>query len=546
MGLSKLRFFRWWQVYLPVPALGLWGVLLRAGWPHNHELYAHFERVEAFRRAYRAGDWFPTWTSFADRGHGDALPFFYHRLFNTIASIFAIAGGSSYAAVKISVYLVMLLGLWGMDRAVGAVGGSRFNRFVGACLVVFSNYSLVDWWVRGSMAEFTAFMLLPWVVYFLVKVLRERQGGVGLGVSLAFLFYAHSAIFYFTVLMLPLAFVVQLGVGLRRHEPWRAVIRPWLVAATMCALLAGPYALAIAFIGRAFSLEELARAWSPIRQLVPFHWIFYDEIFEWGRKWRIEIGRSLLVGAVVLAAAAAVVRAKVDRAIIGLTLFFLGFCLWLQTPLAIPFYRSFPGAMYLGFPWRLLCVVTVALVLLLCHLAAAVENMGRRPRIFARAVLGVVCAYQIAFAVAAQRPIAGAHYSRADIQAHLDHLDIGTVGEYLPIEVGGRRGLPPPRPFVQGRGCSDISMDGGTDPATNVHIRRVGLRVTSPLGCQIELNQFANPFLAVESDAAIRVGKSPEHTIVVDVPPGTVRLTLFRRSLVAVAFGEFKRWVTGK
>ena len=86
------------------------------GWPVNHEFFAHFERVETFRRAYEAGDFFPLWTPFSNNGHGSPIPFFYHRLFNTIASVIAFVLGSTYQGVKLSVTLVALVGAIGMDQ----------------------------------------------------------------------------------------------------------------------------------------------------------------------------------------------------------------------------------------------------------------------------------------------------------------------------------------------------------------------------------------------------------------------------------------------
>jgi hypothetical protein len=534
----------WPLVYLPVPLLALWGVVRYEGWPVNHELYIHFERVEAFRRAYRAGDWFPAWTAFAEHGHGDALPFFYHRLFNTIGSLFAITTGSTYFAVKLSVYLVMLVGLWGMDRAIADLGGSRLHRFLGACLVALSNYALVDWMVRGSTAELTAFMLMPWVFLYLLRALRAREGGVGLGLSLALLFFAHSAIFYFAVLMLGPIVAAQLVAAHRRREALGATLRPFVVGAVACAVVCGPYVVAIAVIGRAFSLSELTRAWSPLRFMQPIGRYFFDPSLGWSPQFRFEVGTSVLVAVALLAAVALRVRARVNRTVVATLLFALVFCFWLQTPLAGRFYRSFPGAGYLGFPWRLLCTLTVAFVLLLCHLAARVARAGRGPRLIADVVLVLAASYQVAFSLVAQERVK-ARYTRADIQAHLDALDLVTVGEYVPNAVGGRRGLPAQsRPFVSGPGCVALSVAGSGDPARNVHIQRVPITVTSTHGCQVALDQFTNPFLAVESDAAVSVTSSPQHTIVVQVPPGVVRFTLVQRSLWAVTWGELRRWLS--
>jgi hypothetical protein len=114
-----------------------------------------------------------------------------------------------------------------------------------------------------------------------------------------------------------------------------------------------------------------------------------------------------------------------------------------------------------------------------------------------------------------------------------------TVGEYLPVQPGGgRTPIPAIQPFVAGPGCASINVAGSKDPATDVHVKRVDVTVQSPSGCDVTFNQFANPFLGVESRASIKIDQSPQHTIAVHVPPGTVEVTLFRRSLIAVVAHE--------
>jgi hypothetical protein len=92
----------WLLAYIPLAIFATQAGWRVPGWPINHEFFVMFERVEAFRRAYLAGDWFPLWTPFSNNGHGSPIPFFYHRLFNTGASLLAVVAGSTYAGVKVA------------------------------------------------------------------------------------------------------------------------------------------------------------------------------------------------------------------------------------------------------------------------------------------------------------------------------------------------------------------------------------------------------------------------------------------------------------
>ena len=59
---------------------------------------ACFQKVEVFRRAFAHGDLLPLWTPLAENGYGSPFPFFYHRLFNSLAGAVALATGSTPAA----------------------------------------------------------------------------------------------------------------------------------------------------------------------------------------------------------------------------------------------------------------------------------------------------------------------------------------------------------------------------------------------------------------------------------------------------------------
>ena len=80
-------------------------ILVLPGWPDNHDGVACFQKVEIFRLAFAGGNLLPLWTPLAENGYGSPFPFFYHRLFNTLAGAVALATGSTYSAVKVVIPL---------------------------------------------------------------------------------------------------------------------------------------------------------------------------------------------------------------------------------------------------------------------------------------------------------------------------------------------------------------------------------------------------------------------------------------------------------
>src|SRR5450759_1117484 len=164
-------------------------ILVLPGWPENHDGVACFQKVEIFRRAFADGNLLPLWTPLAENGYGSPFPFFYHRLFNTLAGAVALTTGSAYSAVKVVIPFLLFTGALGMRRVLLAMGLGEFHAVCGALLLIFSNYAYTDWVVRGAFAEFTAFMLVPWLTRAALGVAFGRpRAGWGLGVALSLLF----------------------------------------------------------------------------------------------------------------------------------------------------------------------------------------------------------------------------------------------------------------------------------------------------------------------------------------------------------------------
>src|SRR5664280_2088136 len=196
-------------------------ILVLGGWPDNHDGVACFQKVEIFRRAFADGNLMPLWTPLAENGYGSPFPFFYHRLFNTLAGAVALATGSAYTAVKIVIPLLLFLGALGMRRALLTMGLGPFHAVSGALLLVFSNYAYTDWYVRGAFGEFAAFMLVPWLTFAALGVVRGTpRAGWGLGAVLSLIFFAQSTIFVFAFALVLVAFAGALVLS----QDWRRAL----------------------------------------------------------------------------------------------------------------------------------------------------------------------------------------------------------------------------------------------------------------------------------------------------------------------------------
>lgn len=509
------------------------------GWPNNHEGLSLFERAEAFRRAFAAGDFFPLWTPFCHNGHGSPWPFFYHRLFSTMSGGLAWGLGSTYLGVRLALVALLFVGATGAAASARRLGASRAVQVLAAFLLCFSPYAFFDWLVRGAAAELSAMMLYPWLLWACLRLRSEGRGGGAAGLVLALLFYAHTVMFLYA---LP-TFALALGFLLARHG-WR----PTLLAAGQAALVVlvpcAPYAVLMVRLGGDFNTGALG-IFSPEHEYVPLVRYLWDTGFPWGRRWQgvtPELGPALLVGLAVLAGLALASRDERLRercrvlAFPGLAAAFYAL---LQVPLSAPFYRAVPFASLLQFPWRLVGLLTSLLVLVW---AVLVDDTLRREgwrRGLALGLVGLSVGAGLGLGWKATHPRYES-WPRAFIASHLAGLDRPwSANEYLPRSVLSAGVIAPTMPFLSAEGCERMTAEPARALHEPVHFTRLTLTVSAPEGCTVHFNQYLTPFLAAEASGPVRFGPSSLGTLDIHLPPGEHRVTLRRRGLLELLLREF-------
>ena len=516
-------------------------ILVLHGWPENHDGVACFQRVEIFRRALADGNLLPLWTPFAENGYGSPFPFFYHRLFNTLAGAVALATGSSYTAVKVVIPLLLFTGALGMRRALYATGLGELHAVSGALLLVFSNYAYTDWYVRGAFGEFAAFMLVPWLILAALGVVQGgHRAGWRLGAVLSLIFFAHAMIFVFAFALVLVAFAGAFVLSKDR----RRALANLAQAALVVLLVTGPFVLGIQLFGKDLDLGRLQTGmFSVFRNFVPLQEYFYDRVGGWTSStagYTVEIGRGFntlsLVSFAAVVAGLARGRLRAARTRETLSAWFLvlgsGVCyLVLQTSLAAPLYRLARPLQFLQFPWRLLVFSTPASIFILCLSLDLLEAGKPRPavRYGLRAALLFAVLFQVWYGLG--RPPTDRIFGVNAIEASLTTEGLGTVRMW-----GFRpRGvpLPPSRPFLEATGCVVTSSSPAAALAGIVDVPELRLIVDAAPGGALVINQFANPFQAVIAGGGGRVGTTPWGTILVRPAAGRSEIVMRRRGLLA-------------
>jgi hypothetical protein len=442
--------------------------------------------------------------------------------------------GSTYIGVKLAVILVTFIGAVGMDRAILVVCPRRSVRVLGASLLVTSWYALIDWLTRGSTAEYTAFMLMPWLYAYALRASRGERVGGRMGLTFALIFFAHNAIAYFAALIPLIAGALALSQASDRDD-LRRRMKVFAVALAAVLAIAGPYIIAVGLAGRSFSLEALNRAWSPLATMLPFKHYLYDPTFQWGKQWHglsVEIGLPMVLLTTLLLCVVGVRRMAISKDVAFLLGVSLAIYLFLQTHAADWIYLHVPGAFFLGFPWRLLAMITVAIIILLSALVERVSASGKLWRWGAIGALGLTALLQ-AYNCYRGQAVEYGRYPRSKVEDHIRNLEIPTIGEYLPVGVGGLRRIPAPQPTIAWTNCPTAPDVRGDDPEKDLHLRRLSVSVASPNGCLVRLNQFYSEFLRVEGAPARHSG-TPERTIEIVFPPGAQTATVQPRGLFSL------------
>jgi hypothetical protein len=190
----------------------------------------------------------------------------------------------------------------------------------------------MDFWIRGAMAEFAAFIWLP-LIALAIQRLPERRGVVLLGLSLGGLILSHLP-----VAMLACTFLVA---PLTLHRIWqdRATLLPAIIGGSLGIGLAALYLLPALTLQGHISASLL---WTPYYQPA---------------RWSI-LAPDTLMPSVTLpfVALAMVVLAAPTRSIWSLIALVAG----LAAVGLIPGLWEVPPFSKAQFPWRLLCIVEFA------------------------------------------------------------------------------------------------------------------------------------------------------------------------------------------
>ncbi|HXU94372.1 MAG TPA: hypothetical protein VFP33_12025 [Gallionella sp.] len=478
----------------------LWG---QAGWPLNHEMLAFAIRTQIYAQHYSFLDFLPVWSSLDNEGFGSPQPLLYHKLFYVVsASLLGMTGGMK-AALEMAILVFLVVGATGMYRTLRLVGSSREAGLAGGLAIIVANYTVTDWLIRGALAELAAAMLVPWSLFYLLLSLREERIHPGLAVNLGLIFLAHSVICFYLILLFSVTILVLLA---SRHvRPSVVSARSILLPAVIFLVLVSPWLLAMSVFGNDYDMARmLTHSYHPNSQFQPIGRYFWDSLWSFGKKWEgFTVQLDLPTLALMVAglaglfhhrhAALAASELRERHLTTILPVIFVGaLAFLLQLPFSAPFYAHFPGAGFIQFPWRLLCVITPAIIIIGLYLIE---------KTFPHRLSGFILASYLIIMIITCGAFAPIKYQRfPDLNYPPDHIQFSVFGEYIPKEVS----LPPParENILEGVRTAGCHLNGNR---ASVEVKQLQFRV-----------ECSRPALL-----ALPVFSSPLHGVVVSSPDGT-------------------------
>ena len=369
-GFGAALMFRRPTLTLALAALLLLAPSLIAGTLLSDNAAWNLNWADQFARQVQGGILYPRWLADSFRGLGAPTFYFYPPLpfwIDALVSIVTLDALSVAHRLAVSAAVILWLSGLAMHRWLQAEGAKPRPALVGALLYMAAPYHLVDHYMRGAFAEFTAIAVLPVAMLGLRRIADGRAGGVPLfAIGYAALLLSH----------LPVALLASTTL-LPAYVIWR-VRRPAAIAGGVLGI-----AMAALYVAPAMLLQDWISAawlWSSFYRIEA--WFFFTPSL-WPDAATMQIVVAM-VAAYALVAIAVAVQARA----MGFWVVLCLACIVLVSGL-VPWFWRLPELAKVQFPWRLMTVVEFAVIT-----AACTVDFGRLRRpafwLFALAMLPLV------------------------------------------------------------------------------------------------------------------------------------------------------------
>ena len=154
---------------------------------YSHSATYNYVWTSQFGAEMAKGNLYPRWLPGSFEGLGSPAFYFYPPIAYWIAGTFDAWGFNTLAAINMAAFLTLLLSGVAMYHWLSA---RETYPLVGAILYMAGPYHLMDFYVRGALAEFTAFIWYPLIALGIAR-LPDRRGVILLALAYGGLVLTH-------------------------------------------------------------------------------------------------------------------------------------------------------------------------------------------------------------------------------------------------------------------------------------------------------------------------------------------------------------------
>jgi hypothetical protein len=253
----------------------------RAGWPLGQQYNRELTLVPIYAAHFRHLDFFPVWSSSDGLGLGTPVLLFYQKAFFYVSGfLYIVLGGALKPTLVLSIAIFLVVGAYGMRRALETITDSRLLCTVGSVGFLFTNYVFTDWLARGDLPEFAALMIVPWLLYWCLNLVIHQKVSLLLIPIVVLLVDAHSAIALISLFTLAIAFATfLLTAGLRGL---RAIAVRMAIAVGATILLLAPMLVAELRFSQVYDPADKVTHYANIsNDYTGFGSYFVDNSYRW-------------------------------------------------------------------------------------------------------------------------------------------------------------------------------------------------------------------------------------------------------------------------
>lgn len=332
--------------------------LFHPGLPITHDGQDHVARIANFYTSLTEGNIIPRWASNLNWGYGHPILMFLYPLPSYVASIFHFIGLSLVDSLKAAFgFSYVLSGLFMFLWLRNFLG--KFPAMVGAIIYSFAPYRFVDLFVRGAIGEHVAFVFIPAICYFLLKINLEKKFNFiyffGLTLSTAGLILSHNAI---SIMFFP--FVAVYIFYLFSINKKKILFGSSIIGVIYGFLLSSFFWIP-AFMEGKYTLRDVVTASEALTRFVDFKDLIYGEWnFGGSGVFSTELGIIpwifIFLTPPVLYKFYKNKKERNNLVLLLLSIAFLVSSIFLMLPASLPIWKSFTILQKFQFPWRFLSI----------------------------------------------------------------------------------------------------------------------------------------------------------------------------------------------